>query len=164
VSNPDEAWGFETRAIHVGQEPDETTGAITVPIHLATTFVQPAPGQHRGYEYSRTSNPTRAALERSVAGLEGARHGFAFASGMAAEDALVGLLRPGDHVVLGLDAYGGTFRLIARVYGERGHRVLGGGPDRPRGFGRRAAARDPAGVGRDADQPHADRGRHRRGG
>ena len=120
MSSPDDAWGFETRAIHVGQEPDETTGAITVPIHLATTFVQPAPGKHRGYEYSRTSNPTRAALERSVAGLEGARHGFAFASGMAAEDALVGLLRPGDHVVLGLDAYGGTFRLIARIYGERG--------------------------------------------
>ncbi|MDE0494772.1 MAG: cystathionine gamma-synthase [Acidimicrobiaceae bacterium] len=113
-------WGFETRAIHAGQEPDEATGAITVPIHLATTFVQPAPGQHRGYEYSRTSNPTRAALEHSVAGLEGAAHGFAFASGMAAEDALVGLLRPGDHVVLGNDAYGGTFRLIARVYGERG--------------------------------------------
>ena len=116
----DSAWGFETRAIHVGQEPDEATGAITVPIHLATTFVQPAPGQHRGYEYSRTSNPTRVALERTVAGLEGAAHGFAFASGMAAEDALVGLLRPGDHVVLGNDAYGGTFRLIARVYGERG--------------------------------------------
>ena len=114
------AWGFETRAIHVGQEPDEATGAITAPIHLATTFVQSAPGQHRGYEYARTSNPTRAALERSVAGLEGAGHGFAFASGMAAEDALVGLLRPGDHVVLGLDAYGGTFRLIARMYGERG--------------------------------------------
>ena len=120
MSGREDAWGFETRAVHVGQEPDETTGAITVPIHLATTFVQPAPGQHRGYEYSRTSNPTRAALERCVAGLEGARHGFAFASGMAAEDALVGLLRPGDHVVLGLDAYGGTFRLIARVYGERG--------------------------------------------
>ena len=113
-------WGFETRAVHVGQEPDEATGAITVPIHLATTFVQSAPGQHRGYEYARTSNPTRAALERSVAGLEGAAHGLAFASGMAAEDALLGLLRPGDHAVLGLDAYGGTFRLIARIYGERG--------------------------------------------
>ena len=113
-------WGFDTRAIHVGQEPDETTGAITVPIHLATTFVQTAPGQHRGYEYARTSNPTRIALERCVAGLEGAEHGMAFASGMAAEDALVGMLRPGDHVVLGTDAYGGTFRLIARVYGERG--------------------------------------------
>ena len=113
-------WGFETRAVHVGQEPDETTGAITVPVHLATTYVQSAPGQHRGYEYSRTANPTRTALERSVAGLEGARHAFAFASGMAAENALVGLLRPGDHVVLGLDAYGGTFRLIAGIYGERG--------------------------------------------
>ena len=116
----EDAWGFETRAVHAGQAPDESTGAITVPIHLATTFVQSAPGQHKGYEYARTSNPTRAALEGSVASLEGARHGFAFASGMAAEDALVGLLRPGDHVVLGLDAYGGTFRLIARVYGERG--------------------------------------------
>lgn len=113
-------WGFDTRAIHVGQEPDETTGAITVPIHLATTFVQDAPGQHRGYEYARTSNPTRVALERCVAGLEGAEHGMAFASGMAAEDAVVGMMRPGDHVVLGTDAYGGTFRLIARVYGERG--------------------------------------------
>ena len=113
-------WGFDTRAIHVGQEPDEATGAITVPIHLATTFVQDAPGQHRGYEYARTSNPTRVALERCVAGLEGAEHGMAFASGMAAEDAVVGMMRPGDHVVLGTDAYGGTFRLIARVYGERG--------------------------------------------
>ncbi len=113
-------WGFETRAVHAGQEPDEATGAITVPIHLATTYVQSAPGRHSGYEYSRTSNPTRAALERSVAALEGARHGLAFASGMAAEDALVGLLRPGDHVVMGNDAYGGTFRLITRVYGERG--------------------------------------------
>ena len=113
-------WGFDTRAIHVGQEPDEATGAITVPIHLATTFVQAAPGQHQGFEYARTSNPTRVALERCVAGLEGAEHGMAFASGMAAEDALVGMMRPGDHVVLGTDAYGGTFRLIARVYGERG--------------------------------------------
>ncbi len=120
MSGPEGAWGFETRAVHVGQEPDETTGAITVPVHLATTFVQSAPGQHRGYEYSRTANPTRTALERSVAGLERARHAFAFASGMAAENALVGLLRPGDHVVLGLDAYGGTFRLIADIYGERG--------------------------------------------
>jgi len=114
------SWGFDTRAIHVGQEPDEATGAITVPIHLATTFVQAAPGQHRGFEYSRTSNPTRAALERCLAGLEGAEHGMAFASGMAAEDAVMGLMRPGDHLVLGTDAYGGTFRLMARVYGERG--------------------------------------------
>ena len=113
-------WGFDTRAIHIGQEPDEATGAITVPIHLATTFVQAAPGQHRGFEYARTSNPTRVALERCAAGLEGAEHGLAFASGMAAEDAVIGLMRPGDHVVLGTDAYGGTFRLIAQVYGDRG--------------------------------------------
>ncbi|MDE0236740.1 MAG: aminotransferase class I/II-fold pyridoxal phosphate-dependent enzyme, partial [bacterium] len=113
-------WGFNTRAIHVGQEPDEATGAITVPIHLATTFVQDSPGQHQGFEYARTSNPTRVALERCVAGLEGAEYGMAFASGMAAEDAVVGMMRPGDHVVLGTDAYGGTFRLIARVYGDRG--------------------------------------------
>ncbi|MCY3911075.1 MAG: cystathionine gamma-synthase, partial [bacterium] len=113
-------WGFDTRAIHVGQEPDEATGAITVPIHLATTFVQAAPGQHQGFEYARTSNPTRVALERCVAGLEGAEHGLAFASGMAAEDAVVGMMRPGEHVILGTDAYGGTFRLIDRVYGERG--------------------------------------------
>ncbi|WP_419917966.1 cystathionine gamma-synthase [Candidatus Poriferisocius sp.] len=115
-----ERWGFETRAIHVGQEPDEATGALVVPIHLSTTYVQDAPGRPRGYEYSRTSNPTRVALEQCVAGLEGARHGLAFASGMAAEDTVVGLLRPGDHVVMGIDVYGGTFRLIARVYGERG--------------------------------------------
>ena len=112
--------GFETKAVHAGQEPDAATGAITVPIHLATTFVQDAPGKPGRFEYSRTANPTRDALQRSVSALEGAAHGFAFASGMAAEDALLGMLRPGDHVVLGLDAYGGTFRLIARVYAERG--------------------------------------------
>ncbi len=112
--------GFETKAIHAGQQPDSSTGAITVPIHLATTFVQTRPGEHSGFEYSRTSNPTRLALEQCVAELEGARAGFAFASGMAAENALVALLRPGDHVVLSNDAYGGTFRLIARIYGERG--------------------------------------------
>ncbi len=119
--NPgDTDWSFETRVVHAGQEPDETTGAITVPIHLATTFVQSEPGQTRGYEYSRTSNPTRVCLERSVSALEGARHGFAFASGMAAENALLTMMRPGDHVVMGLDAYGGTYRLIAKIYGERG--------------------------------------------
>ncbi|MXW41940.1 MAG: cystathionine gamma-synthase [Acidimicrobiia bacterium] len=113
-------WGFETRAIHAGQEPDESTGAVTVPIHLATTYMQTSPGQHQGFEYSRTSNPTRLALEQNLANLEGAKHGIAFASGMAAEDAIAGMMRPGDHVILGIDAYGGTFRLIAKVYGERG--------------------------------------------
>ncbi len=108
-------WGLETRALHAGQEPDAETGAITVPIYQTSTYAQDAVGQDRGYEYSRTGNPTRTALETCVAALEGARHGFAFASGMAAEDAVLRRLRPGDHLILGNDAYGGTYRLIARV-------------------------------------------------
>ena len=113
-------WGFDTRSIHIGQESDQATGAVTVPIHLATTFEQSAPGEHGGFEYSRSGNPTRAALERCLAGLEGAEHGFAFASGMAAEDAVLRLLRPGDHIVQGHDGFGGTYRLISEGYGERG--------------------------------------------
>jgi cystathionine gamma-synthase len=113
--------GFETDAIHAGQPADPSTGAVVTPIHLATTFAQDAVGKHAGFEYGRTGNPTRAALEDCLATLEGATRGLAFASGMAAEDAVLrALLRPGDHVVLPLDAYGGTFRLIARVYTESG--------------------------------------------
>ncbi len=113
--------GFETRAIHAGQEPDEATGAVVAPISLATTFAQDAVGDHRGFEYARTGNPTRAALESCVASLEGGAHGLAFASGMAAEDAVLrALVRPGDHVVLPSDAYGGTYRLVARVLAESG--------------------------------------------
>jgi cystathionine gamma-synthase len=108
--------GFETRAIHVGQDPDPTTGAIVPPISLATTFAQDAVGKHRGYEYSRSANPTRTAMETCVASLEGARHGLAFASGLAAEDAILRTLEPGDHLIIPNDAYGGTFRLVARVY------------------------------------------------
>ncbi len=111
---------FETRAIHAGQHPDPSTGAIVPPISLATTFAQRGVGDHAGYEYSRSGNPTRAALETCVASLEGARHGFAFASGLAAEDALLRRLRPGDDVIMGNDAYGGTFRLIARVHDPAG--------------------------------------------
>src|SRR5947208_9517422 len=112
-------FGFETRAIHAGQAPDETTGAVVTPIYQTSTFAQDAVGAHRGYEYSRTANPTRTALERCLASLESASHGLAFASGMAAEDALLRLLRPGDHVVLPSDAYGGTHRL-ARMYEDAG--------------------------------------------
>jgi len=113
--------GFETRAIHAGQPADPTTGAVVTPITLATTFAQDAVGEHRGYEYGRTSNPTRAALEACMASLEGAAHAFAFASGMAAEDCVLrALLQPGDHVVLPDDAYGGTYRLVARVLAEEG--------------------------------------------
>lgn len=113
-------WGFETKAIHVGQEPDEATGAVTVPVYQTSTYAQDAVGKDRGYEYSRTGNPTRAALETAMAALEGADHGRAFASGMAAEDTILRTLRPGDHLIMGNDAYGGTYRLITRVVAEFG--------------------------------------------
>jgi cystathionine gamma-synthase len=113
--------GFETRAIHVGSEPDPATGAVVPPLNLSTTFAQEAVGRHRGWEYGRSGNPTRDALERCLAALEGARHGFAFASGLAAEDAVLRLLRPGQRIVLGDDAYGGTFRLVDKVYGAAGY-------------------------------------------
>jgi cystathionine gamma-synthase len=112
--------GFETRAIHAGQDPDPATGAIVPPISLTTTFAQTAVGEHQGYEYSRSGNPTRAALESCVAALEDAGHGFAFASGLSAEDALLRQAPPGSHIVLGNDAYGGTFRLIDKVFRPAG--------------------------------------------
>jgi cystathionine gamma-synthase len=111
-------WGFETRAIHAGQRPDPRTGSVIVPIYATSTFVQDGVGGVRdgGHEYSRTTNPTRSALEEALAALEGGRHALAFASGMAAADvALRSLTRPGDHVILGGDAYGGTFRLLDKV-------------------------------------------------
>jgi cystathionine gamma-synthase len=115
-----EGWGFETRAIHTGQDPDPATGAVVVPISLSTTFAQEGVGNHRGYEYSRSGNPTRTALETCVASLERARHGLAFASGLAAEDNVLRLLRPGQRILLGNDAYGGTFRLISKVWSPLG--------------------------------------------
>lgn len=115
-----DSWGFETRAIHAGQAPDPVTGAVVPPVSLSTTFVQEAVGSHRGYEYSRSGNPTRAALEACLASLEGAAHGLAFSSGLAAEDAVLRLLGTGDHVIIPEDAYGGTFRLIDRVWGPHG--------------------------------------------
>jgi cystathionine gamma-synthase len=108
--------GFETRAIHAGQPPDPTTGAVVPPVSFATTFAQESVGEHRGYEYSRSGNPTRTALETCLASLEQAAHGLAFASGLAAEDAVVRLLRPGDHAVIPNDAYGGTYRLFDQVW------------------------------------------------
>jgi cystathionine gamma-synthase len=111
---------FETRAIHAGQEPDRTTGAVVPPITLATTFAQRAVGEHSGYEYARSGNPTRTALETCLASLEEARHGLAFGSGLAAEDALLRRLHPGDHVIIPNDAYGGTYRLVARVHEPAG--------------------------------------------
>ncbi|MCB9025672.1 MAG: cystathionine gamma-synthase [Bdellovibrionaceae bacterium] len=113
-------WGFSTRAIHVGQEPDPTTGAIMTPIYLTSTYVQSSPGQHKGFEYSRTSNPTRKAYEKCLANLEGGQHGFAFASGCAATTTVLHLLKAGDHVVASDDMYGGTFRLFDKVLRNNG--------------------------------------------
>ena len=107
--------GFSTRAIHSGQKPDPTTGAVVVPIYQTSTFAQDAVGKHRGYEYARTGNPTRAALEQCIAALEGGRHGLAFASGMAAESTVMQLLKPGDHTIAMDDLYGGTYRVFRRV-------------------------------------------------
>jgi cystathionine gamma-synthase len=113
-------WAFETLAIHAGQEPDAATGAVVPPISLATTFAQSEVGVHQGYEYSRSGNPTRTAVETQIAALERARHGLAFASGLAAEDNVLRLLTRGQRVLLGNDAYGGTFRLISKVWSPLG--------------------------------------------
>ena len=118
TASPDDekrAPDFETLVIHAGQSPDNETGAVVTPIHLSSTFAQSAVGEHKGFEYSRTGNPTRASLEATLSVLEGAAHGFCFASGMAAEDALLRRLGAGDHLIIPNDAYGGTFRLVDKV-------------------------------------------------
>ncbi len=119
-SDSSKGWGFDTRAIHAGQDPEPTTGAVTVPVFQTSTFAQEAVGKHSGYEYARTGNPTRTALQTALAALEDASFGVSFASGLAAEDAILRLLEPGDHIVMGNDAYGGTFRLISKVFGRAG--------------------------------------------
>ena len=110
-----QGWGFATRALHVGQGPDPATGAVVQPIHMATTYAQQGVGKHRGFEYSRSGNPTRQALEECLAALEQARHSLAFSSGLGAETTLMFLLKPGDHVVYMEDVYGGTYRLFDKV-------------------------------------------------
>ena len=112
--------GFATRAIHAGQQPDEATGAIMTPVYQTSTYVQPGLGKHKGFEYARTRNPTRDALERNLAALEGASHGFAFASGMAATDAVLKLLQAGDHVICGQNLYGGTYRIMTQIFERMG--------------------------------------------
>ncbi|PYS79435.1 MAG: cystathionine gamma-synthase [Acidobacteria bacterium] len=107
--------GFATTAIHAGNEPDSATGAVTVPIYQTSTYAQEALGRHKGFEYARTQNPTRFAVEQNIAALEGARFGYAFASGMAAIDATLRLVKSGEHVVVSDNTYGGTFRLFSRV-------------------------------------------------
>ncbi len=112
--------GFATRAIHAGQEPDPTTGAIMTPVYLTSTYVQESPGVHKGWEYSRTHNPTRKAYENCMASLEGGKYGFAFASGCAATTTIMHILKQGDHVIAGDDMYGGTFRLFDKVLKNNG--------------------------------------------
>ena len=111
---------FGTRAIHAGQRPEPLAGAIMTPVYLTSTYVQDALGQNKGYEYARGKNPTREALERNVAALEGGRHGFAFASGTACIDSIMKLFRAGDHIVCGENVYGGTFRLFDRILRHMG--------------------------------------------
>jgi cystathionine gamma-synthase len=118
-----DALGFDTRAIHAGSEGDPATGAVNVPVYLSSTFRQGAVGEHHGFEYARSGNPSRASLEANLATLEEASFGFAFASGMAAEDAVMRLLGRGEHLVLPTDAYGGTFRLATKVLHEAGVEV-----------------------------------------
>lgn len=112
--------GFSTTAIHAGQEPDPTTGSVTVPIYQTSTYAQEGLGKHKGFEYARTQNPTRFAVERNIAALEGARFGFAFASGMAAIDATLRLVKAGEHVIVSDNTYGGTFRLFSRILSNYG--------------------------------------------
>lgn len=115
VFDEDLGAGFGTRAVHAGQRPEPLAGAIMTPVYLTSTYVQEALGRNKGYEYARGKNPTREALERNVAALEGARHGFAFSSGMGCVDSLMKLFRGGDHVVCGENVYGGTFRLFDKI-------------------------------------------------
>ncbi len=114
---------FATKCIHAGQKPDPVTGAVTFPIYLTSTFVQEAPGKHKGFVYSRTGNPTRTALEENVASLEGGKYGLAFASGLAASNAIAALLKPGDHLIISDDVYGGVYRLINQFLSDWGVKV-----------------------------------------
>ncbi len=107
---------IDTLCVHAGVEPDPSTGAIMTPIYQTSTYVQKSPGDHKGYEYSRTQNPTREALEKSIAALEGARFAAGFASGMAAADAIIKMFRPGDEILCGNDLYGGTYRILTKIY------------------------------------------------
>src|SRR3954471_4382073 len=116
----DHEHGFATRSVHAGQIVEPLAGAVMTPIYQTSTYVQEGLGKNRGYEYARTQNPTREALERNVASLEGGSHGFAFGSGLAALDAVFKLFKAGDHVVVGENVYGGTHRLAERVYTQFG--------------------------------------------
>ncbi len=156
--------GFSTRAIHAGQEADPATGATVVPIYATSTFTQEAPGRHKGYEYSRSGNPTRSALETCLAALEGGERGLAFASGLAATTAVLSILRPGDEVAAAADLYGGTFRLLERVFKPWGLVPRYTEDPTPEGLRVDPHTGHEAHLDRDADQPAAPDHRHRGGG
>ena len=164
MTDPTPARGFDSLAVHAGQAFDPTTGAVIPPVHFSTTYAQDGIGGLRsGYEYGRSGNPTRTALETQLAALEGGEHGLSFSSGLAAEDALLrAVLKPGDDVLLGNDVYGGTYRLIARILGPWGIglRVVDMSDlDAVAAALERAAGAHP--VGRDPEQPAAADHRHR---
>ena len=115
-SSDDKDFGFATRAVHAGQSPDPATGAIMTPVYLTSTYVQEWPDKHKGYDYARTVHPTRQALEKNLASLEGAKYGLCFASGMAATSTVAEALSSGDHVVCSNDLYGGTYRVFTKVF------------------------------------------------
>ncbi len=128
---------FATKAIHAGQEPDPTTGAVMTPIYQTSTYAQASPGVHKGYEYSRGTNPTRVALEKCLAALENAKYGLAFSSGMGATDAVMKLLLPGDEVITGNDLYGGSYRMFTKIfanYGIKFHFIDLSNPENIRGY------------------------------
>jgi len=120
ISNFIMEYKFATKAIHAGQKSDPTTGAVMTPIYQTSTYQQAAPGDHKGYEYSRGTNPTRKALEDCLAALENGKHALAFASGMAATETVLKLLRPGDEVITGDDLYGGSYRIFTKVFAHYG--------------------------------------------
>jgi len=163
--------GFATRAVHAGQSPDPTTGAVVTPIYATSTYVQSSPGVHQGFEYSRSQNPTRFAYERCVADLEGGDAGFAFASGLAATSTVLELLDSGDHVVALDDIYGGSRRLFEQVrrrsagltFSYSDLRLLLLRPARPGSTGSGADPKNANDLGRNAEQPAAETGRFRDG-
>ena len=120
LNGTEHALKFATKVIHAGVEPDETTGAVMTPIYQTTTYIQASPGDHKGFEYSRTQNPTRQALERNLAAIENGKHGLAFSSGLAAIDAVIKLLSPGDEVISTNDLYGGTYRIFTKIFEKYG--------------------------------------------
>ncbi|MCB0014353.1 MAG: aminotransferase class I/II-fold pyridoxal phosphate-dependent enzyme, partial [Anaerolineales bacterium] len=116
----DENWHFETLTVHAGVEPDPATGAVMTPIYQTSTYAQTGINEHKGYDYSRTANPTRTALQNSVAALERAKHALAYSSGLAAIDNILRQIRPGEHVISGNDVYGGTFRMFDKILSQYG--------------------------------------------